>query len=194
VLAALAVLLMMSALMPPAAPTTAIIVAARALRPGDVVTTEAIGVMELPTTAVPPGAMTTPGSVVGRIALGPVAVGEPLTETRLLTAESAGEGRVGVPIRVADLEIAGLLTAGDVIDVVSIVNGTPRRLASEARVVTVPRRAASFGSASSTGAVVIVAVTPESALTLAAVTTPTGIIIRSSSVREDPPVVAASGR
>lgn len=195
VLAGVGVLIAMSALLPHQPQPVAVLVAARDLQPGEAITSDAVDAVELAESAVPPGAVMQSEWLIGRIVIGPVAAGEVLTETRVLTGRSVGAGRVGVPIRVADEQVAALLAPGDVVDVVAVVEGVGRRVASAARVVTVPRRLTGFGpgSGSSAGAIIVVAVPPDSALTLASVTTPAGIILRSGSMGEDPPAATGSG-
>ena len=103
------------------APETApVVVAAADLAPGTVLTGDAVRVTDLPPEAVPVGAADTVGTLTGRVLAGPLRRGEPVTDVRLvgpgLTSLLAPD-QVAAPLRLADLGVAGLVHAGDRVDV-----------------------------------------------------------------------------
>jgi pilus assembly protein CpaB len=104
------------------APTT-IVAAATDLARGSALAIDSLEVVELPSSLVPPGAVTSPESVTGRVLATDMAEGEALTETRLA---GAGLGPIAalVPpgLRAFVLPTgppAGTVQAGDAIDVLA---------------------------------------------------------------------------
>lgn len=84
--------------------------------------------MAWPTNLAPPGAITTVAAAVGRTVAAAVGQGEAITGLRLvgptLSAVLAHDGRVAVPVRLADADAAALLRPGDRIDLVSATAGS----------------------------------------------------------------------
>lgn len=117
----------------------------------------------------PRGLLDAPEQLVGRTLAAPAAGGQVLTELALVTARApVAAGRVVAPLRLVDADLARLLRAGDVVDVLAADDqGTAARVvAPSARVVTVP--SGSDEAATETpGTLVLVEVSPSAALALA---------------------------
>jgi Flp pilus assembly protein CpaB len=136
-LAAGSVATAVTALAPAAAPTTAVVVAARDLTAGVPLGSGDVRTVELPSAAVPSGALVDPAAALGRLVPGPVRAGEPLTDVRLLGAALLPPGsEVATPVRVAERATAALVREGDVVDVLS---AAPDGSAAAATVVTAVR-------------------------------------------------------
>ena len=102
----------------------ALLVTARDIPPGSTLAPADVRVARFPAALVPKGALADPHRATGRVLHGPAAAGEPITETRLAAqgggGPSAGRpGAVTVPIRLADPDVAGLLSPGARVDVVA---------------------------------------------------------------------------
>jgi pilus assembly protein CpaB len=99
-------------------------VAARDIAGGTVLGPADVRMVDLPTTAVPGGALPSTAAAVGRTLGGAVRRGEPLTDARVvgpgLARLAGGPGAVAVPMRLADPAVAALLRPGDHVDVVSV--------------------------------------------------------------------------
>ena len=139
---------------------------------------------------LPAGALGSAGLAVGRVVASAVRTGEILTDVRLVgTSSLTGlpAGLVAVPVRVADAESVGYFQTGDLVDLLAAGiadTASGRVVASAVRVLAVSPRPASgpagtFGTAGSAGtfraaggsgagALILVAVSPDSALRLAA--------------------------
>ncbi|MFT3659885.1 MAG: SAF domain-containing protein [Gordonia sp. (in: high G+C Gram-positive bacteria)] len=122
--------------------TESVVVAARELRPGTALTGDDVHMTPVPAGTAPPGALRSAAAAVGQRVAGTLAPGEPLTVTRMLSSRlpSALTGDPSarlVPVRTADPAVAGLLRAGDVVDV---LDGDARVLAAHA-VVALPAAA-----------------------------------------------------
>jgi pilus assembly protein CpaB len=105
-------------------PGTPVLVAVRDLAPGVALGPGDVAVRSLPDELVPAGALAEPGAVAGRQVVGGVRAGEALTDVRLLgpAAAVAAAGvpdAAGVPVRLADAGVAGLLTPGTRVDLVA---------------------------------------------------------------------------
>lgn len=160
-------------------PTVPMLVAARDLAPGSSLGPADVRVVRAPESLRPPAALTTAGQVRGRVLAGAASRGEPVTRARLVGTENSrlltGDAdAVAVPVRLADPEVAALLTPGAHVDVVTAApEGGSRAvlLASDATVVTV--RADDSEGAVQTGAgpgrLVVIAVPRDSAARLASV-------------------------
>jgi pilus assembly protein CpaB len=127
-----------------ASSTTPVVVAVRELAPGSTIRAADIQVRQWPPELVPAGALTTPTEADGRVLAGAANAGEPLTSVRLAGPElakraSPGYDAVGVPIRLADADVAALLAPGRLVDVVTAGarSDQPTVLASAAVVLTV---------------------------------------------------------
>jgi Flp pilus assembly protein CpaB len=129
------------------APTTPTVVAAHDLPSGAALRASDVRVADLPDSARPAGALSTPAGVDGRLLAGAVRAGEPLTDVRLATAiPGAGDPATAtVPVRLADAGVAELLEPGGRVDVVAASEpGIPASvLAGGATVVAVGHQEAS---------------------------------------------------
>lgn len=124
------------------------VVASRALAPGMELTSGDVQLIALPAGAVLPGTLHRLDQAVGARLTGAIGAGEPVTATRLLSSRLpsalTGDPRARlVPVRPADAAVAGLLRAGDVVDVLDEHAGV---LAAGA-VVAVPAGSAGRGTA-----------------------------------------------
>ncbi len=138
------------------APTT-IVVAATDLPRGGTIAADSLGVVEVPSTLVPPGALTSPESVTGRVLAADMAEGEVLTETRLA---GAGLGPIAalVPPGLRAFVLpngppAGAVRSGDTIDVLATYGANAGRpytetVASDLEVLQVVETAASVATGS----------------------------------------------
>lgn len=182
-MAAASVALAISALSPAPPPSMEVVIASRDLPPGAVLRPADLATARLPPAAVPAGAQRPGKSLAGRVLVGAVRRGEPLTDVRLvgrslLTALDA-DGLVAVPVRMADAASVALLQPGDLVDVLAA--GSPGGLTAEggapaqppsaavvtraARVLTVPIGGAE--GIGGEGALVLLAVRPGIATDLA---------------------------
>jgi pilus assembly protein CpaB len=138
------------------APTT-IVVAATDLPRGGTIAVDSLGVVEVPSALVPPGALTSPESVAGRVLAADMAEGEVLTETRLA---GAGLGPIAalVPPGLRAFVLpngppAGAVRSGDAIDVLATYGANAGRpytetVASDLEVLQVVETAASVATGS----------------------------------------------
>ncbi len=149
---------------PPAG--TPVVTAGADLPAGTVLDTAALGMTELPSSAVPAGSASDPAALAGRVLAAPLRAGEPVTDVRLvgpgLTALLPA-GQVAAPVRLADLGVAGLATAGDRVDVLATASGAGR-----AEVVA---RGALVLAAPDDDGLLVLAVDEATAVTLAAAAT-----------------------
>ncbi|GGO88546.1 flagellar basal body P-ring biosynthesis protein [Wenjunlia tyrosinilytica] len=150
-----------------------VLVAARDLPGGTRLGPRDVVRARLPGRRVPAGASRRVEAVRGRTLAGPVRRGEPLTDRGLLgPALLAGYGHerhrermVAAPVRITDAAAAGLLRAGDRIDVLAgAPEGEAYVVASGVRVVTVPRLPR---AGADQGALVVLAVPRPVAVSLA---------------------------
>lgn len=149
-------------------PTVPMLVAARDLPPGVTLRAADVSVSHLPPSLRPPAALTTPTQVTGHVLASATTSGEPLTRARLLGPENSrlatGDPTASaVPFRLADPAVAGLLTPGTRVDVVTVAPSStdPVVLATNATVLTV-REAATDSS------LVVIALPREEATRVAA--------------------------
>ena len=137
-------------------PTFALTVAARDLAAGTEVSSHDLTEVRVPRDAAPSALVSDP---TGKRLLSPVRAGEPITEARIVdTGLSAGyPGRVVVPVRLTDPDVAALLAVGDKVDLLSIdpETGAALLVGRDALVVRLPRDRG--GSASLPGAVIVLA-------------------------------------
>ncbi|MDQ1181296.1 SAF domain-containing protein [Rhodococcus sp. SORGH_AS_0301] len=100
-----------------------VVVTAADLAPGTSLTAADVTLTRVDSSLLADGTLRSVDDAVGRTVAGPVRSGEALTDVRLLGPRLAsatlpsGDARI-VPIRLADPELAQLLRAGDVVDVV----------------------------------------------------------------------------
>ena len=162
--------------LPLLAPTPAagrtVLAAARDLPAGSALTAGDLVPLSLPDAAVPAGALAGDTDVTGRVVAGAVRRGEPITDVRLLgpglLALSDSADLVAVPVRLADPASAGLLRAGDRVDVLAAGTAPEGPLsaavvASEVTVLAVPQQVPELD-----GALVVLATTSPTAARLAA--------------------------
>jgi len=174
--------------------------ASRDLSGGTTISADDLRIVTMPPESVPAGAITEEAQLTGRVLAVPVRAGETITDVRLVgPALLAGYGDqlVAAPVRIADAGSAALLQPGDVIDVLAADGGggtngeaagetraaEARLVASDVRVVTVPRddESALSGGDLGEGALVVLATSSETAARLAsaAVTSRLSLTIRA---------------
>ncbi|TQN37592.1 Flp pilus assembly protein CpaB [Blastococcus colisei] len=122
---------------------TAVTVAAADLPPGTVLTASDLTVARFPDELLPAGVAADPSALVGRVLAGAVRAAEPVTDVRLVGAGLTAllpEGQVAAPVRLADLAVAALVSAGDRVDVLatSPESGTAEVAAASALVLATP--------------------------------------------------------
>jgi pilus assembly protein CpaB len=131
-------------------------------------------VREWPADLAPAGAARDVPAVEGRVLVGAARAGEPLTDVRLAgagptAALGGGQDAAAVPVRLADAGVAGLLTPGSRVDVITVgaSAGEPVVLAADASVLAVlPAEGA--GTGASRGRLVLVAMPRGTATRVAA--------------------------
>ena len=162
---------------PPAVPPPAAVpvaVAAVDLPAGTALSGQDVAVARLPPGAVPSGVVPDGDSLVGRVLAGSVRAGEPLTDARLvgpgLTALLPTD-QVAAPVRLADLAVAGLVRAGDRVDVLAALPDIEHAevVAAGALVLSAPR--SSGDDVDPAAGLLVLAVDPATAARLAAVST-----------------------
>ncbi len=117
-LAAVGVTASLRVLAPPPEAGTEVVVAARALSAGSMLTEADLSRTQVEAEHAPARAVTEP---VGRVLAGPLDAGEVVSETRLV-GPALGDltpGRVPVPVRLPDAEMAALLRVGDRVDLLA---------------------------------------------------------------------------
>lgn len=125
------------------ADTVPMLVAARDLPPGTTLRASDVTVSHLAPSLRPAAALTDPAQTTGRVLAGATTAGEPLTAARLVGAENThlttgDRSAAAVPFRLADPAVAGLLTPGLRVDVVTVSETSdPEVLAENAAVLTV---------------------------------------------------------
>jgi pilus assembly protein CpaB len=161
-------------------PTVPVLVVSRALDAGVQLHAADVRVVRRPAVANP-GALSSAADAVGRVLAAPLGAGEAVTAQRFvgpgLASGLAAHGHVAAPVRLSDAEVATLLRPGDVVDVV--LSGSPAAsatlagpatvVAAGARVITVvtpPADAVLGTSSGSAGALVVLDVPRDQALSL----------------------------
>jgi hypothetical protein len=165
VAAAAAVYFGLLALSPAPPPTIAVLAAARDLTGGVTPTRDDLRTVDLPPGAVPAGALKPGSELTTRVLSGPVRAGEPLTDARFLAPPAVPAGSLAYPFRVDDAEITALLRVGDRINLYaadSTTSGAASQLARAVPVVALPTP-----RSTTSGALIVVATTPEVATRLA---------------------------
>ncbi|MDN6202396.1 MAG: SAF domain-containing protein, partial [Micrococcaceae bacterium] len=120
-LAALTVAVSLSALAPEHTETSAVVVAARDLPSGAVLDATSVRIVELAREALPPGVLDDVEAVTGEQLAFPAASGSPLASAMLVgpgLLTGTASGTVAVPVRPSDPETIGLLSPGQLVDVV----------------------------------------------------------------------------
>lgn len=175
----------LTALAPARPATTDVVVAAHDLPAGQLLRPADLAVAELPVGVRPDGTVASVAALDGRTVAAGLRRGEPVTDVRLVGPGLlvGTRGLVAAPVRMADADSVTLVRSGDVIDVYAAagdaVLGDPSRtggaasgsssrarlVADRARVLSVPPRDTPATTAD--GALLLLAVTPETARTLA---------------------------
>lgn len=168
-LAAAAVWAIVSALAPPPAATTPVVVAAHDLTSGTVIHVADLAVVQIPSAMAAHGITGSPAQLVGETVAAPMRAGEPVTDRRVVSdalITGYAEGLVAVPLRIDDADVVALLRVGEHLDVYASVGdglAAAHRVVSDAPVVTLPHA----DSQGSSGALIVLAVTPDDAAELA---------------------------
>jgi Flp pilus assembly protein CpaB len=151
--------------------TTTVVIAATDIPAGTTLSPDDLTTAEYPSDLAPRGISGDPATLTGEVVTAGVTTGEVITASRLLGSRpEAGRGLVAAPVRLADAGVAGLLAPGDVVDVIAAsTDGSAKVVARKARVITRPIPPATFGT--QTGSLVLLAVTPDEATTIAGVAT-----------------------
>jgi len=154
-----------------------VVVASRDLSPGTSLTAADLTSVPHEAGSLPAGAVRDPADLLGATLTGAMGTGELFTDLRIVgprlaeVAAGAHEARI-VPIRLADTAVAGILRAGDRVDVVGAGEQT-RTLATDAAVVLI----AGSGERERNGPVVLVAMDAEHAITVAAASLHTALTV-----------------
>ncbi len=165
-----AVAVALPTLAPPPMPVTDVLAAAHDLSAGSILLAEDVVTRAVPEGAVPDGVLLREAAV-GRVLAGAVRSGETLTDVRMVgpaLLAGAGDGLVGVPVRLADPAATQLLRVGDRVDVLAASTDpdapvTAAVVAASVLVLAVPARTAELD-----GALVLVAAPAQTAARLAA--------------------------
>jgi pilus assembly protein CpaB len=172
-LTAAAVAIGLQALSPAQPPTTLVLTASHDLAGGIEVRAKDVTRTPVPSRAVPEGSFSATRSVVGRTLAGPVRTGQTLTDVQFVSPAwlaGYGPGLVASPVRITDAASVTLLRAGDVVDVLAAdprAAGSTSTVAYHVRVIAIPAVSSDAGPMG-TGALVLLAVSPEVARSLAA--------------------------
>jgi pilus assembly protein CpaB len=162
----------LQALSPSQPARTIVVTASRDLAGGTQVRSKDLTTVALPSGAVPDGALAALRSVVGRMLAGPVRAGQTITDVQLVSRgllTAYGPGLVASPVRIADAASVGLLQVGDLVDVLAAdprAAGSTSTVAHDARVIAIPA-VGSDGGPMGTGALIVLAVSPAIARSLA---------------------------
>jgi len=150
-------------------PMVDLVTAAQDIPAGTTLSEADLAVTPVPVALTTSGSYEQPGLLVGKIITTPLLAGELITTTRVLgTRPQTQPGEVLVPVRLADSGAAGLLAPGDIVSIIAAsVDGQARIIARNARVVAQPIPPAGFTSQS--GSLVLLAVSRDEAVELAAV-------------------------
>ena len=106
--------------------TAPVVVAAADLAPGTVLDLGVLQLAHWPPEAVPAQASDAPGELEGQVLAAPLRRGEPVTDVRLVgrgLTSVLPPGQVAAPLRLPDLAVAGLVSAGDRVDVLATAPG-----------------------------------------------------------------------
>jgi Flp pilus assembly protein CpaB len=183
-LAAVVVGTVVSALQPASTPTLQVVVAARDLAPGAVLAAGDLALRAVARDAAPPDALLDPAGAVARTVAAPVRAGEAVRARDVVSpglVSGLGPGMRALPVRLADDAAAGLVRAGDSVDVLASYGGDGTAsasavvVASDVHVLVAPAPTGSgsgsllggSSAATSGGAVLVLAATQAQALDLA---------------------------
>jgi pilus assembly protein CpaB len=157
-------------------PDVPVVVAAHDLSPGAVLASLDLSVVPWPAGRPPDGVVASPAELEGRVLAGGVRRGEPLTDVRLVGSQLSDQlppGLVAAPVRLADLAVSGLVSAGDRVDVLAAAAEAPQAevVAAGALVLAAAGPAQAEAGADPAAGLLLLAVEPETAARLAAVAT-----------------------
>lgn len=171
----LAVLAALRALVPAAPELVTVVAAAHPLAGGTVLQSSDLTRVDLPSEAVPEGALTSVDEAVGTSLNGPLSARSPVTQASVAVGQQlASEGHVVAVLPLADDTVAPLLHPSARLDLINSADGTP--LAQNVRVVATP--ATSGDGLMSTGSsAVLVEVTPKVAGVLAMAAQTGGVVV-----------------
>jgi Flp pilus assembly protein CpaB len=160
--AAIASLVALRTTAPPPPPRVEVAVAAHDLPAGTVLGARDVELRSIPEEWAPPPPRLRPGELVGRVLAAPMRVGEAVEPLEIVGPElaRASPGETVLPVRLPDPGTAGLLAAGDEVDLLATDpgTGTSSVLARDVRVVAVPAGAPPGPSGEASGALVVLAV------------------------------------
>lgn len=172
--AAVCLMSVLMALSPAAPKSATLLVATTTLPAGTALGPEQLKAVDVPLSLVPEGALTDSQAALGRILAVPRTRGAILTTSDFVGRDllTGGDGLDLVSFRVADSGVVALLSVGDVISVIgSTSEGVTKPIASRVRIAALHEQVSSGalgGSATSQGALVVVAAPPSTAQELAA--------------------------
>lgn len=168
--AVIAVLATIAAARPAPPPTVEVVVASADLPGGKLLAEGDLEVARFPK-ELAPGGVVDRDALVGRTLNAALTTGTPVTSVAVLgDTTGVGPGQVVAPVKFADPALVALLRAGDTIDVIAAGPDGGQVVAAGVRVVTVPQSTDS-GPGSGQSAMVLLAVSPELATTLAGAAT-----------------------
>ena len=152
--------------------STPVVVADTDLAPGTVLAGGMLRLARWPPDAVPEGAGVSPDEHTGRVLAGPLRRGEPVTDVRLVgpgLTSLLAPGHVAAPLRLPDLAVAGLVHAGDRVDVLATPPGaTSAEVVAAAVLVLAPAPADDPSTAVEAGGLLLLAVDEATGARLAA--------------------------
>ncbi len=168
--AALTVALVLEAHQPASPQRSLVLTAAADLPAGSTLTPDDLVLREYSPASAPEGRLTL-RQAVGRRTVGPVRSGEPVTDVRVLGPGLLHRfpGMVAAPVRIGDAASVDLLRVGDRVSVLATDPqgpGSATTVADNATVIAIPTRRTHDPGLSS-GALVVLAVTPETGRRLA---------------------------
>ena len=171
-LAGLAVLVAVRANAAPPPPTSTVLTAARDLPAGTILAADDLVRVEFAPDSVPTGVLPRPAAAVGRTTTGPIRAGEALTNARLVAPGllTGYPGRVAAPVRIGDADTVRLLRVGDRITLIAADpqgEVAPVEVAAAVPVIAIPRTRSGSSSGLTGGALVVVAVPPDTAREIA---------------------------
>ncbi|NIK56844.1 SAF domain-containing protein [Kribbella shirazensis] len=175
VAAAAAVYFGLLALSPAPPPTVTVLAAARDLTGGAAPARDDLRTIELPPGSVPDGALRPGSELTTRVLSGPVRSGEPLTDARFLAPPAVPSGALAYPVRIDDPDITSLLRVGDHLNLYAASSTTADAAGLLARAV--PVLALPEPRSGTSGALIVVAATPEVASRLAQASTNSRITV-----------------
>ncbi|WP_322920205.1 SAF domain-containing protein [Nocardioides renjunii] len=167
-LTAAAALSALRTLAPPPVDTVEVLVAARDLPSGTVLDDDDLAARAFPRELAPTGAAS---DATGRVLAGPLTRGEVVTDVRVVGPglALAQPGDTVLPVRLPDAGMAGLLQAGDEVDLVATdpADGTSTVVAQDVRVLATPTGVPDGPAGASGGALVVVGTSATEAVEVA---------------------------